>query len=65
MPEFGGDAAVYFDPSSPDELADKLHSIIDNPVRLAELSDKATQRSLLYDWARAGRATWELILRFA
>ena len=61
MPEFGGDAAVYFDPSSPEELADKLQSIIDDPVRMAELSGKALQRSLLYDGSKAAQRTWELI----
>jgi len=58
MPEFADDAAIYFDPSSPQDLADKLLSVIDNPVRLAELSAKATERSLLYDWATLARATW-------
>lgn len=27
LPEVGGDAAIYFDPSSPDELADRLRSL--------------------------------------
>jgi glycosyltransferase involved in cell wall biosynthesis len=61
MPEFGGDAAVYFDPCSPQELAEKLEAIIDDPIRLTELSDKALQRSLLYDGSRAAQRTWELI----
>src|SRR5271156_5515922 len=61
MPEFGGDAALYFDPSSPHELAEKLQCIIDDPVRLAELSRKALERSLLYDGSRAAQRTWELI----
>lgn len=61
MPEFGGDAAVYFDPSSPEDLAEKLQTVIDDPARMMELSDKALQRSLLYDGSRAARRTWELI----
>jgi glycosyltransferase involved in cell wall biosynthesis len=61
MPEFGGDAAVYFDPCSPQELAEKLATIIDDPVRLTELSRKALQRSLLYDGSKAAQRTWELI----
>jgi glycosyltransferase involved in cell wall biosynthesis len=65
MPEFGGDAPIYFEPSSPEDLANKLLSIIDDPVRMGELSDKAAQRSLLYDWDRAWRATWDLILNCA
>ena len=62
MPEFGGDAAIYFDPSSPDELADKLLAIIDDPERLSEMSRRAKQRSLLYDWPKAAQSTWEFIL---
>jgi glycosyltransferase involved in cell wall biosynthesis len=58
MPEFAGDAAIYFDPSNPQDLAEKLGSIIDDPVRLAELSTKARERSQLYDWAKLARTTW-------
>jgi glycosyltransferase involved in cell wall biosynthesis len=58
MPEFAGDAAIYFDPSNPQDLAEKLGSVIDDPVRLAELSSKARERSQLYDWARLARTTW-------
>ena len=61
MPEFAGDAAIYFDPSNPQELAEKLRSIIDDPVRLAELSAKATERSQLYDWAKLARTTWTVL----
>jgi glycosyltransferase involved in cell wall biosynthesis len=65
MPEFAGDAAVYFDPASPRELADMLISIIDDPVRLAELSSKAKDRSQRYDWKQAARQTWDVISRLA
>jgi glycosyltransferase involved in cell wall biosynthesis len=61
MPEFGGDAAIYFDPAAPDELARRLFSIIDDPVRLAELSAKAKERAQLYDWERTAHATWTVI----
>jgi len=58
MPEFAGDAAIYFDPSSPQDLAEKLRLIIDDPIRLEELSTKARERSQLYDWATLARTTW-------
>ena len=61
MPEFGGDAAIYFDPSSPVELAEKLRSVIDDPVGMAELSERALRRSLLYDGPQTAQRTWELI----
>jgi glycosyltransferase involved in cell wall biosynthesis len=58
MPEFAGNAAIYFDPSNPQDLAEKLRSMIDDPVRLAELSTKTRERSQLYDWAKLARTTW-------
>lgn len=61
MPEFGGDAAIYFDPSVPEDLAEKLLSVIDDPTRLAELSAKAKRRSGLYDWDKTARTTWAAI----
>jgi glycosyltransferase involved in cell wall biosynthesis len=61
MPEFGGDAAIYFDPSAPEDLAEKLSSVIDDPTRLAELAAKAKKRSQLYDWDRTARTTWTAI----
>lgn len=65
MPEFGGDGAIYFDPSSLDELAVKLASVIDNPERLQEMSCRARERSLLYDWEQTARTTWDLIQKCA
>ncbi len=61
MPEFAGDAAVYFDPRSPHELADKLASVLENPLRMKELAARAMERSLLYDWRRTARLTWKAI----
>lgn len=61
MPEFAGDAAVYFDPRSPHELADKLASVLQNPLRRKELAARARERSLLYDWRCTARLTWNAI----
>jgi glycosyltransferase involved in cell wall biosynthesis len=61
MPEFGGDAVIYFDPSDPEELARKLTELIDDPVRMKAFSQKALERSHLYDWGTTARLTWEAI----
>lgn len=61
MPEFGGDAVVYFDPSSPTDLADAILAVIDDPVRQAQLSLRAYERSRLYDWKRSAQLTWDAI----
>lgn len=61
MPEFGGDAVVYFDPSSPADLADAILAVIDDPVRQAQLSLRAYERSRLYDWKKSAQLTWDAI----
>lgn len=61
MPEFGGDAVVYFDPSAPLELADAILSVIDDPVRQAQLSARAYEQSRLYDWNKSAQLTWDAI----
>jgi glycosyltransferase involved in cell wall biosynthesis len=61
MPEFAGDAALYFDPASPADLAEKLATVLDNPVYLGELAARAREQSLLYDWQSAARDTWNVL----
>lgn len=51
MPEFGGDAAVYFDPQKPHELADLLLHYVDDDKWAEGMKAKAYERSLNYDWA--------------
>jgi len=61
MPELAGDAAVYFDPTSPADLAEKLAWLLEDPGRMREFSAKARERSSRYDWARTATATWKVI----
>ena len=61
MPEFGGDAAIYFDPSSPENFAEKLGMFLDNPKLQKELSIRALERSKLYDWGQTAERTWNNI----
>ena len=65
MPEFAGDAAVYFDPTLPVELAEKLTWLLGDPGRMRELSAKARERSFRYDWPRTAATTWKLIEEIA
>jgi len=61
MPEFGGDAAVYFDASSPSDLADKISAIVDNENKIKQMSLKAMERSRHYDWCKTAGKTWKEI----
>ena len=58
MPEFGGDGALYFDPRSPSDLAEKLATVLGNPLRMKELAARAEKRSRLYDWESCAQKTW-------
>lgn len=54
LPEVGGDAALYFDPNDPEELAERLNEVAD-PVVAAKLSEVGLARAAGYSW----RATLE------
>lgn len=61
MPEFAGDAVLYFDPASPSDLAAKLVSLLDDAQAMDELAALGRSRSQRYDWERAARDTWDAI----
>jgi glycosyltransferase involved in cell wall biosynthesis len=61
MPEFAGEAAVYFDPARPEELAKQLACILSDPAQHTELAEKARERSLLFDWESVACETWRAI----
>ncbi len=61
MPEFAGDAAIYFDPKSPEQLADKLSEVLGDPRLRKELSERALARSRMYDWQSTASKTWNAI----
>ncbi len=61
LPEFAGDAAVYFDPRSPEQLADKLCEVLADPRLRQELSQRALERSRMYDWKSTAMKTWRAI----
>ena len=61
MPEFGADAALYFDPAAPEQLARLLSRVLDDPALAQRLSAQALARSQLYDWNETARRTWEAL----
>jgi glycosyltransferase involved in cell wall biosynthesis len=65
MPEFGGDAVVYFNPREPEDFADKVGKIMDDPSALRTLGQRAAERALRYDWEVAAAATWQTIFGVA
>lgn len=62
MPEFGGDAVWYFEPSNIDELAGQLLRLLREPDTRGALAARAAERSRRYDWDKTARATWDALL---
>lgn len=65
MPEFGGKAVEYFDPSSPEDFCSKLGVMLSDPDRLNELAISAGRQAMIYDWQRTAERTWQEIFRLA
>lgn len=61
MPEFAGDAAIYFDPFDPEDFVRQLMSIIDLPEELSRLGQMAMKRAERYDWKGTALRTWQVI----
>jgi glycosyltransferase involved in cell wall biosynthesis len=62
MPEFAADAALYFDPQEPKQLANLLAYVLDDPALMMDLAARAQQRASLYDWHRTAMTTWDAIV---
>lgn len=63
--ETAGDAAEYFDPSRPEDLAERLRHLLDNPARRTELIEKGFHRAAKFSWEACAEATLEVYRRAA
>ena len=61
MPEFGGKAVWYFDPSSVEELSGKLLRLLREPATRERLGAAAAEWSRRFDWDQTARATWSAL----
>jgi glycosyltransferase involved in cell wall biosynthesis len=50
LPEVGGDAVLYFDPSQPVELADRLIQVLSAPALKKDLQHKSVLQASLFSW---------------
>jgi glycosyltransferase involved in cell wall biosynthesis len=57
MPELLGDAGVYFDPESPEEIARALEGLLVSPQRRAALAAASFARVQAYSWRRCADDT--------
>ncbi|XOV66671.1 MAG: glycosyltransferase family 4 protein [Fluviicola sp.] len=61
LPEVAGDAALYCDPFSVDDIAAKMSELATNTSLRKELRDKGLERSKLFSWDIAAEKVWNVI----
>jgi glycosyltransferase involved in cell wall biosynthesis len=60
LPEIAGDAALYFNPESPENMAEVILQFFNNRKIEAELIEKSAERLKLFSWKKAASETLEL-----
>lgn len=63
MPEFGGDAVVYFDPYEPTDLCEKIMSMEADSSMMNEMADRAYKRALKFDWSSTAQKTIDFLIK--
>jgi glycosyltransferase involved in cell wall biosynthesis len=64
MPEFIGNAAEYYDPTSAIETANALVKLINDPEKRTQISELAYQMSKKYSWEKCSDETFSFLLNF-
>jgi glycosyltransferase involved in cell wall biosynthesis len=57
LPEVAGDAALYFEPDRPAEIAEAIARILSDPNLARELTARGRERQRLFTWSRAAEKT--------
>jgi glycosyltransferase involved in cell wall biosynthesis len=63
MQEIGGEAALYFDPNDPADMADKLMLIYKDESLRSRLISRGASVVSQYTWDRTAEAVWEAMMR--
>lgn len=61
MPEVGGDAVLYINPSSPDDIARAINQLHDKQLRDG-LIDKGRKQRELFSWDKTAERLWQSML---
>jgi glycosyltransferase involved in cell wall biosynthesis len=63
LPEVYGDAAVYFDPTSPQDMATRIDDLVHNGQMRGELKKKGAAHIKYFSWRRMAEQTHEVYLK--
>jgi glycosyltransferase involved in cell wall biosynthesis len=59
LPEVAGDAAILIDPSSVEQLADAIRTVLRDPAKRDKLSALGRRQAAAFSWARTATLTFE------
>ena len=59
--ELAGDAALYFDPMAPAELAARVREIVENPALRQSLEERGRRRGAAFSWKRHAEQLVEIL----
>jgi len=65
LPEIGGDAALYFKPEDPEDIARTILRILDDEPLREELKRRGTGRAARFSWRRTAEATLDFYRKTA
>ncbi len=65
MPDVLGDAGVYFDPCSPDSIAETVRKLAFDSTLRTILAERAWQRAQKYSWEKCANDTFNFIIKIA
>jgi glycosyltransferase involved in cell wall biosynthesis len=60
LPEIYGDAAFYFDPYNPQDLAERITEVTNNKPLREDLIKKGLLQVKKYSWAKMSQQTWQI-----
>jgi glycosyltransferase involved in cell wall biosynthesis len=62
MPEVGGDAALYIDPSDPDDIANAILRLDNNDLRM-QLIEKGRHQRTKFSWDHTADLLWDSLMK--
>ena len=65
LPALGEGAALFFDPHSPEQMANAIAQVLTDPVFRTELSEQGKLRAIQFRWRETARQTWDILLEAA
>jgi glycosyltransferase involved in cell wall biosynthesis len=61
LPEVGGDAAIYFDPESVDDIAEKIDKVVSDEKLRAEMVEKGYNQVKKFSWEKTAKETLKVL----